>query len=140
MITVYKSGKKVSREKPDNPSAIPINILHTKNISKMMRFLKHAISDFSEIGDIKNDVGFLMNEMFKRDRLRRLESGTKSVTTICIFVCIPSSCGSNIMNDIIFRFDLFHMSRILTEEEINSIHTKILKDTDTYLFFRTSDS
>lgn len=134
MTLLYKLGKMVTRREPCEP-CLSIDV-ESEDIVGVTRFLKYAVSDIEELNYIKNDISFLVNELYARNRHRRLFNSSHTGSIIYIWVYIPIRTQGAVIHDVLFPFDLFHLPRVLSPQERQRIHSKILDETDNYLYFR----
>ncbi len=152
----YKNGKKVIIRKPkDINNYIPFiaSFFKTRNlgINSIKSFLKYVITDVKELNFIKNDVGFLMHELFNNisssktthnEFTTSLQHPLTGGTIIYIWVYLPSKYDMtkfetpSDVRESIFPFDLFFTRLSLTKEECKMIKDILFKDVDVKVFCR----
>lgn len=142
----YKSGKKITIRKPRSMiNFIPFIASYAKtkgmNNNTVKNFLKHVVTDVKELNFIKNDVCFLMNEMYGKDLVNCVVPYTDGII-FYIWVYLPYSfdmskySSTKDIRDKVFPFDLFYARKNITEKDCKKIEEILLKDVDVKLYHR----
>ena len=84
-----------------------------KTAAKCKSFLRELVVDnYSELNKIRNDVGFLMSELYGADHSSNFNVQFTKGWIFYIWVC---------MEDKVFPFDIFYMRRDLPEDHLDFI-------------------
>lgn len=139
MLRVYKKDTCISTRKPKTEKIkdfIVFNVENKNDEKKKLsiqekEFLKNIVTDKKELNFIRNDICFLINELYKRDHSVSNVTIEKGVMFF-IWVFFPfewsdhEKIPENIKTDVFF-FDLFFLRREITKEQVKSIVETISK-------------
>ena len=144
-ITLYKIGEKVTIRKPRAREAhIQFRVEPTPGmtLTKVKQFVKYVVTDVKELNFLKNDMGFLLAEIYGKDHSVDLSIDVSEGTIFYIWAYLPFKDPDSQMppNDIqkqVFPFDVFYIRERLSEADCKSIQTILKRDIETQVHVRS---
>lgn len=153
-VIVYKIDKRVTIRKPrakDEYVSFTVEVDEGKigkdgvSLSKAKNFVKHIVTDIKELNFLKNDMGFLMSEIYGPDHSTDVNVDVYEGKLFYIWVYLPfrKHAGRNTLSkDLqkeIFPFDIFYIRRDLSTADCKNIINLLRRDIDAFVYVRQID-
>jgi len=156
-VVIYKSDKKVTIRKPRKGDVFvsfnveidekPVKGSAKKDdvatLAKVKNFVKHIVTDVKELNFLKNDIGFLMSEIYGPDHSTDTNVNVYNGRVFYIWVHLPymKTAGSrltlpkNIQKDV-FPYDLFYIRQDISDADCKNILNLLRRDIDAFVYVR----
>ena len=131
VITLYKKDNKITTRKPKKVQEfIPFSVPSKSSLNSVKTFLKYVITDIKELNLVKNDVCFLINEIFGRlekDHTTNTEVMINDGIIFYVWVYLPYEYNLNqfetphSVREDIFPFDLYYVRQNMSHTGIKQI-------------------
>ena len=132
-VTLYKVNGKVTVRRPGaKESYVQYVVEQTSGttLTKMKQFVKYIINDIKELNFLKNDMGFLMSEIYGKEHSTDTNIDVNHGKIFYFWVYLPlddvknsNSTSSSVQRDV-FPFDIFYIRQKLSEVDCKSIDRK----------------
>lgn len=153
LVTIYKTDKKVTIRKPrakDEYVTFTVEVDEGKaskdgvSLVKAKNFVKHVVTTVKDINFLKNDMGFLMSEIYGADHSTdaSIDVYTGKVFYIWVYLPFKKQTGRNTLpKEIcnIFPFDIFYMRQNLSALDCKNIVDLLRRDLDAFVYVRDLD-
>jgi hypothetical protein len=141
---LYKDvkSKKVTVKKPNHDEYITFTYNQKENTRLLKTFVKYIVTDVREVNLLKNDMGFLINEIYgQQDYMTNLTVPVEDGTVFYVWTYLPYNWDENVSTpaDIkteIFAFDLFYIRLPLSMGETKNIITFLKDQVDAKVYTR----
>ena len=145
-ILLYKNDKKITIRKPKNVEDYTIFTSTSRDsLQPMKNFLKYVITDVRELNLLKNDLCFLINEIFERlgkDHATDISVDVESGVIFYVWVHLPYKWNTlqfptpDSIREEIFPFDLFYVRQKMSNMEIKQIQDILKQQVDVTIHSR----
>jgi hypothetical protein len=127
-LVYLKSNSSVSFKKPLRKRDEKLILQTDATVKKttVVNFVKSIVITLKEINSLKNDIGFILRELYPMYNSLNIELPFKFGTIFYCWVVVENE---------LFTYDLFYIRKNLTEKEINYVKDKI-KITKNIIFVR----
>lgn len=151
-VIIYKCDKKVTIRKPrakDEHISFTVDVDESSkdaaSLAKVKNFVKHIVTDVKELNFLKNDMGFLMSEIYGPDHSIDANVDPYSGKMFYIWVHLPfkthhgrNTFPRHLQKDI-FPFDIFYMRQDLSTVDCKNILNLLRRDIDAFVYVRQLD-
>jgi hypothetical protein len=142
-VILYKKGKKVTTRRSKGDCITFRATLRNGNgksaLLSVKNFLRYVITETKELNLLKNDVLFLVNELYGLDHSIDENVALEKGHVIYVYCHLPYKYTSEVPADLcetIFPHDLMYIRRNLTATEVRTIKDILKKDVDIQVYCR----
>jgi hypothetical protein len=141
MQLLYRVDGMVTTRKPKDLATCDCFEYEGKMSPGIRQFAKEIVTDAHELNLLKNDICFLMEELFG-DRDKDLDAhrvNFDQVVTFYVWVCLPypqASASIHPMQSSVFAFDLYHCLWPLSRRDINEVQNILRQDVQAFVHHR----
>lgn len=139
---LYRTSEgSVTTRKPKDAGSFEAFITDEKVSQSLRSFAKQIITDAHELNLLKNDLCFLIDDIYG-DIDKDLHASTVRLTdvvTFYVWVCLPYAGKSVTMKEVqtsVFPFDLYHHPHPMSLSQIQEIRTILEQDIGAYVHTR----
>jgi hypothetical protein len=140
----YRILDKITTRKPrrkDTLNYIAFKVQNNNNssISTIKQFLKHILISVKEINFLRNDVGFLLTDMYRNDHSVDITTPIDDGCIFYVWVYLPFENPNSLPQDIkstIFAFDLAYVKRKMTTAECDHVINVLKKEVNVHIYAR----
>jgi hypothetical protein len=137
----YKVNGKITTRKPKKLANIAFQVENVDG-AKVKNFLKHIITDINEINFLRNDVGFLLNDLYGNEHSVDSNVPVDDGRIFYAWVYLPYVSGGNkngLPLDVrknVFSFDLSYVKRRMTNAECDHVVDVLKREVDVFVYVR----
>ena len=140
-VIFYKTGNSVTNTKPKiiNKTTLIFHVTidsranDQNDLSLMVKnFIKYIVVDIKELNLLKNDICFLMNELYHENDFVNHIVPLKTGVIFYVWVYIAPSTE-------VFPFDLFFIRKSLSNEDVSKIKTIMKNEMNVEIHTRSPD-
>lgn len=138
-VIFYKKGKKVT-SRNSKGDGIPFRVTlkgGSKQSTEVKNFLKYVVTEVKELNLLKNDIFFLLSDLYGPDHsLNTLSLEKGHVFYVWCFLPYPYEADIPEMAQSVLAHDLIYIRKNLSSSQVKKVKEILKKDTDVEIHSR----